>query len=73
MANHHKSAFVSQKPCIDSRKLKDADDESRCIICFESYDEYVLMCTKCLKYVGHSECVKKYLITGARKCPYCNS
>ena len=73
IANHHKSAFVSQKPCIDSRKLKDADDESRCIICFESYDEYVLMCTKCLKYVGHSECVKKYLITGARKCPYCNS
>jgi hypothetical protein len=34
MANHHKGAFVSQKPCIDSRKLKYADDKSRCIICF---------------------------------------
>jgi hypothetical protein len=76
-ANINKKKILLQKPISITRKLLDSDNNAICIICLDNLvdtnieNNYTYLCLNCNKYVGHKECIEKYLNV-LNKCPYCN-
>jgi hypothetical protein len=63
-----------------TKSLYDQNTQTNCIICMEELksEHSVVECLQCNKYVGHQECIQKWIdIQEAKynkvKCPHCRS
>lgn len=71
LKNKYKYKFLLQRIEDDSKKLKNDEDKTICIICLEEIEGKIVYCLSCKKYIGHIDCVQKSTIIYS-KCPYCN-
>ena len=63
-----------------TKSLYDQNSQTNCIICMDELKSQhsVVECLQCKKYVGHQECIQKWIdIQQAKydtvKCPHCRS
>lgn len=63
-----------------TKSLYDQSNQTNCIICMDELkiDQSIVECLQCNKYVGHQECIQKWIdIQTAKydkvKCPHCRS
>jgi len=63
-----------------TKSLYDQNSQTNCIICMEELkiDHSIVECLQCNKYVGHRECIQKWIdIQQSKyntvKCPHCRS
>ena len=84
----HQSQHQSNQPFIfeivtdfdPTKSLYDQNSQTNCIICMEELkiDHSIVECLQCNKYVGHIECMQKWIdIQQSKydkvKCPHCRS
>lgn len=63
-----------------TKSLYDQSNQTNCIICMDELkiDQSIVECLQCNKYVGHQECIQKWIdIQQSKydkvKCPHCRS
>ena len=69
-----KRKFVEQRAVIESRMLRDANDQNVCLVCYGEIkqDTPVMMCIQCKKYLGHVDCIVE-AIKNNLCCPHCRA
>jgi hypothetical protein len=67
-----RATFVTQTAQAKHLMLEDGSGSTICLVCWDvvSKDELVIWCRNCDKYVGHVNCLEKWLQTNP-SCPQC--
>ena len=66
--------MAMQNYAENARCLKNEDNVSICSICIEKLSDKIILCLACDKYIGHKDCIDKYIAKANDneiKCPNC--